>query len=326
MRPARRLAYRRMDRDLAELPDPQPGERLDARFATAVAAQGRRWAALLRSAGRLGDALAWAAVAAVAALLVAGLLLAGRPLLQARPAADPTTTPRPTPTRRLQPTIPAGAGVAYDGITFDFGPSIAAGVRPETVRAMDDAVGLLHPEHVRFNFREYAHSGNQEPHIAIYPVAEYAAVQEYAAGMIERLRQFLSDRPAAPRSIPFLPYMNAGQAMCTNISYLDFQNGHGVRFLTEYHQACVPINNQDLFYTFQGLTDDGAWYISAILPVAHPSLPADHSIIFTSEWTHCEGYEDYIRGIVVQLDAEPDESFTPQLDLLDEMIRSLRVR
>jgi hypothetical protein len=34
----------------------------------------------------------------------------------------------------------------------------------------------------------------------------------------------------------------------------------------------------ELVYTFQGLRDDGKWYVSAILPVNHPSLSADGTV------------------------------------------------
>ena len=54
-----------------------------------------------------------------------------------------------------------------------------------------------------------------------------------------------------------------------------FVSGIGVRFLTEYAQYFVPVNNHDLFYTYQGLTNDGQYWISVILPINHPDLPAN---------------------------------------------------
>ncbi|MEO8354588.1 MAG: hypothetical protein ABI621_01610 [Chloroflexota bacterium] len=38
---------------------------------------------------------------------------------------------------------------------------------------------------------------------------------------------------------------------------INFQNGRGIRFLTQYAQYPAPINNHELFYHFQGLTNDG---------------------------------------------------------------------
>ena len=58
--------------------------------------------------------------------------------------------------------------------------------------------------------------------------------------------------------------------------YLKFENGSGVRYLTMYGQGFAPINNHDLFYSFQGLTADGRYWVSVIMPVNHPSLQATY--------------------------------------------------
>ena len=53
---------------------------------------------------------------------------------------------------------------------------------------------------------------------------------------------------------------------------IKFQVPEGVRFLTEYAQYPASANNQDLFYQFQGLSRDGAYYIVAIFPITVPVL------------------------------------------------------
>lgn len=45
-------------------------------------------------------------------------------------------------------------------------------------------------------------------------------------------------------------------------------DGGGIRYLTQFGQAAGLITNPELFYTFQGLTDDGAYYVAAVFPVA----------------------------------------------------------
>ncbi|HEX9387675.1 MAG TPA: hypothetical protein VF918_15235, partial [Anaerolineales bacterium] len=66
---------------------------------------------------------------------------------------------------------------------------------------------------------------------------------------------------------------------------ISFQNGQGVRFLTEYAQYAASANNHDLFYHFQGLTRDGAYYIIAILPITVPVLAetSDGGAVLPSE-------------------------------------------
>jgi hypothetical protein len=236
------------------------------------------------------------------------------------------------PTKALEPTPAQGVSqarnVAYQGVSLTFDPAIAAGVLTETALGADEQGGIwtAEPAHLRFLLDGYALPWTlHEPRVVIYPVAEFEAVSEYAADTIAHLRQLLADRPATPGTIPPLPPFNAEQLMRAQVAYIDFQNGTGVRFLTQYAQAYVPINNHELFYTFQGLTDDGHTYVAAILPVSHPGLPADQTAYEGDPNTLARNFDAYIAGVEEQLDAQGASSFTPDLSLLDTMLQSLEV-
>jgi hypothetical protein len=164
-----------------------------------------------------------------------------------------------------------------------------------------------------------------EPRIEVYPVAEFEAISESAAKTIADLRQLTVDRPAAPERIPFLPAIDAGQVMRAQVAYLDFEGGTGVRFLTQYAQGRIPVNNHELFYTFQGLTDEGNAYVAAILPVSHPRLPPNQRAYQGDLDALVRNYDAYIARIEEQLSAQDASSFTPGLDQLDALIRSLEV-
>lgn len=222
-------------------------------------------------------------------------------------------------------------GVVYEDISFSYDPAVAADVLAETVpaeEASEDVPWLPVPEHIRFSFVGYPLADTfHEPQILIYPVSEYETTNQQAAGVIADLRQLLIDKPDAPSGIPFLPLWNAGQMMRTNVVYLEFQNGTGVRFVTQYSQAPIPVNNKYAFYTYQGLTQDGSYYVSAILPVSNLILPADDSEIPGGDFgTFADNYENYINDLVQQLNQQPPSSFTPDLTLLDALIQSLRVK
>jgi hypothetical protein len=148
------------------------------------------------------------------------------------------------------------------------------------------------------------------------------------AANIERM---LGERPDEPVGVfeagGILPPMNAGHMMpAPQVAYSDFQNGTGVRFLTQMGQAYYPINNRDMFYTFQGMTDDGETYVAAILPISHPSLPADGSEIPGGDFeAFSETFDSYAAEVAAQLDAQAEDSFAPSIALLDEMVQSLEV-
>jgi len=213
------------------------------------------------------------------------------------------------------------------GISFSYDDAIADEVVPETVPREEHPVpdmGVI-PEHIGLAFNGYVLPETfHEPYIHIYPVDELEAGWEYAGTIVANLQQSLAEKQVPPEGIAVLPPSNAGQLMRTQIAYVDFQNGTGVRFLTQLSQAYAPINNHEMFYTFQGLTGDGNYYVAAVLPVSHPALPADGTEIPGGDWeAFAQNFETYASDIEQQLDAQDASSFTPGLSLLDAMIQSL---
>jgi putative hemolysin len=178
------------------------------------------------------------------------------------------------------------ARVRFEGVSFSYDDALTADVVGEVVPAEgEDAPDWARtPEHVRFSFEEYALPDTfHEPCILIFAAEDLTGNEAFQAAATN-VQRILTEKPDVPVGLfqggGILPPMNAGHMMpAPQVSYFDFQNGSGVRFLTQMGQAYYPINNQDLFYTFQGMTHDGAYYVAAILPISHPSLPADGSEI-----------------------------------------------
>lgn len=229
-----------------------------------------------------------------------------------------------------QVTEGAEPDVAFEGVSFSYDDSLAAEVRPQSIPSsdMEEATGWeVVPEHKQFSFSGYILPDTfHQARIMVYSVGEYEALNPAVGDKVASLKQLLAEQPATADSIPFLPTFYAEQMIRSQVAYFDFNGGTGVRFLTHYSQASIPVNNQGLFYTFQGLTDDGAYYVAAILPVSNPILPADGSEIPGGDLdAFAADLENYMRDIEQQLNAQAPDSFTPDLVLLDEMIQSLEV-
>jgi hypothetical protein len=161
------------------------------------------------------------------------------------------------------------------------------------------------------------------PAIRVYPIADFQAINENVTAGMVALRQALEDLPSDAEDLRVPDLFNAGQLYQSNFQYIDFQNGRGARWLSMYGQAYYPVGWPNLFYTFQGITEDGVYYISMILPVNHPSLPHPDSV--TMDDAFYENYETYAAGIKAQLEAEGDASFMPSLILMDQIVESLLV-
>jgi hypothetical protein len=234
------------------------------------------------------------------------------------------------PNSIIATTSPSNLIVDFNGITFSYDPSIAQGVTTTVIPAVPEGEGApwdMAPQTEQIDFTNYA-TGKKfhDPRIMIYPVNEYKALNPQVAEIITELQQDIATKPNLPSgSIPLLPVWNAAQLFNAAPAYISFQNGQGIRFLAEYGQYSAPVNNADLFYTFQGITNDGKYYISAILPVTHPSLPADTNVDATLQAQINNNYESYLAGLLPTLASQPPISFTPALSLLDVMIQSLKI-
>ena len=240
------------------------------------------------------------------------------------PAASATSAPAPT---LAQTAVSPTAGAPQ--ISLDTG-SLAAGFQTETVTAVTAADNVPYwevlPQYTRLTLEGYPITDHlMQPQIFIYPVEELKGANEGASQIVASLQTLLQAPQEIP-NMPFLPLFNAAQVMHAHVQYLDFKNGQGVRYLTEFDQGIVPINNHELIYTYQGLTGDGRYYVAAVLPVNHPSLPANETVSGNEPPEFTSDFPAYLANVAGMLNTQAAATFTPDLTLLDAMMSSIEIR
>ena len=113
------------------------------------------------------------------------------------------------------------------------------------------------------------------------------------------------------------------------IHAINFKNGHGVRYLSQVFQNFMPANNYGMFYYYQGLTNDGQFYVQAILPINAPFLPADDNpntpLPADGVPFNTVDFPGYLATVTQRLDNTSSSSFTPYLDSLDALVASMQV-
>lgn len=243
-------------------------------------------------------------------------------------------------TENVQPTQPVAVtesiptpspDIDFEGISFSFDDSITSSVSTEIVPQQVDEYqfpGGTYPTHYAFNFNGYALQDTfHQPIIRIYPIAMFETLDSYTSDDINQLHTLLQTQPpiAVNDNLPLIPHWNAGQMFSAKAEYLDFQNGSGVRYLTMHGQAAYPIDNTNMFYAFQGITNDGAYLVSAILPIANPALPLHGEDTIDNWTTFYDLYESYMGQASQQVNEYEAISFVPSLDMLDAMIASIYV-
>lgn len=279
----------------------------------------------------------------VVSLVACDLSVTGTP--STSPAALPTNTTIPAtvaPTAiatALQPSF-EGVAVTFDSLSIVLPSGLATGVGGlQFPHAEADTAGPweVTPGHTVLKLEGYAlQDKTHQPQIYVYPAQGYAELYPPAFESMHRLNNLIFDPGAAisAEQLPAVPFFNTQQVFASNIQVISFQNGQGVRFLTEYAQYPASANNHDLFYHFQGMTSDGASYIVAILPISNPFLAetSDGGAALPPEGVPYPYFADpnadmqlYYRSVIDVLNATPLEAFTPTLNLLDLLIQSMRI-
>ena len=252
--------------------------------------------------------------------------------------APTPATPVPqfeTPVTIATSTADTGGVVTQNNVTFTLPLGVANDARSEMVSAVTDTNNApwweIAPDHLKFTLTGYQVQDKAiEPQIFVYPAEEYAKLNTNAGEQIQKLKAILAGGPLAKESMPSW-VMNAGQILAAKAQVVPFQNGRGVRFLSQYAQYPAPINNRELVYHFQGLTDDGKYYIVAVLPVASSILAEDEKpeAVIPSGGVPlpASGMPDqaYYDAVTKALDAMYEDSFNPSLFQLDALIQSITV-
>jgi len=123
------------------------------------------------------------------------------------------------------------------------------------------------PEHIQFNFA--GSEGFDAGQVVIYPTAQYEALSDKAAEQISTLRSLLDERPTEVNGpLPLLPMLNAIETYHTEPNFISFQNGSGISFVVQVDHDHDLTSEEILFYTFQGITNDGNFYVAALFPLA----------------------------------------------------------
>jgi len=250
--------------------------------------------------------------------------------------ALPTQAP-PT----IQPPSNVGTTVTYGVMTLTIPQQVASGASSiEIPRADGEDISWSQrtPGHLQIMLGDYyiLQGKTHQPNIYVYPAQDYAELVPAAFESVRRIDNIIysSGAPISADQLPTVPFINAQEVFTSNIQVISFQNGSGVRFLTEYAQYPASANNQDLFYQFQGVTRDGAYYIIAIFPVSVPVLAEtsaagavlpDGGIPYPYMADPNADMTIYYNDVTNLLNAQSPDAFTPSLPQLDALIQSMQV-
>jgi hypothetical protein len=269
----------------------------------------------------------------LATLAVIAALACGSLTAPAVPTGDVSTIVAATFQAMTQPVdaslaAPTGLSVSYSNVRLVIPVGLASGTTNSTTTDVEfpyvNPSGGPMPQHTKIILNGYPLQGTMfEPQITVFRAAEYAQYGPLTQSMVSALQglQYVAGQPL-PKGLPAGDFDAQTQA-------IDFPNGRGIRFLTQFDQAPLPVNNHELFYYFQGLTTGGSDYVQAILPLQVPFLAPDANpasplppggVAFD-----LPEIQIYFDAVAEKLNATPPGTFQPTLTSLDALIQSLQV-
>jgi hypothetical protein len=253
------------------------------------------------------------------------------------------TTEAPVPATEaptMQPPSVTGTAVSYGPLSLVIPAGVASGFSGSQFPRADGQdlpYWELTPGHSVLKLEGYLLQGKfHQPQIYVFPALDYAVLVPGAFESMHRLRNVMY-APSASISadqLPAVPFFNAAQVFASNVQPISFQNGSGMRFLTEYAQYAASVNNQDLFYHFQGFSDDGEYYILAIFPITAPVLAETSDagavlpsggIAYPDANNPNADFPGYYASVAALLNATSPGAFTPTIDQLDALIQSIQI-
>ena len=232
--------------------------------------------------------------------------------------------------------------VEHDNVHFVYNATLATGVEATEEAENEYSEGAMAswPAHTRFLFVDYTIEAQQPAEILFYPaksLTEHGGWEVHWLGRVGALPVLLDDPLAIAdlanrmstnfdqKPLPFLsPGIGAHQEFWAKLEYVEFESGAGIRYVTRYIQDAFPLTaDGGLLYTFQGITEDGEYYIFAQFPMRTSIFPNEIDSETFDFVDFRENYAAYRADVIESLFELPDDEFTPSLEKLDALIVSI---
>lgn len=229
--------------------------------------------------------------------------------------------------------------ISFNNFEFSFGLATNVNV----IQYPGDPVDLSQPGGAQPPYTEFRlYNGIEAPDFALESVGSIRVFDTrelggyvFANNQLVALQDILERRPdltmyetvednLSAINLPFLPTFPAGQVLRARAHYLETEDLSGIAFVTAYAQDASPFVSTNFLYTFQGISSDGRYYVSAIFPLVttlfDDQIPSD----FSYE-TFIAGLTDYMIESIGRLNAGTPSDFVPALDAMDAIIQSFEI-
>ena len=188
----------------------------------------------------------------------------------------------------------AANSVAFDGVAFSFEDVLGSSANITQVPGQQNDVEQpveADVAHLAFTLYGPRAEGAKTPKVGVAPgvvrfyrTADLTGTQ--SSRQLDELTSLLAERPDLAASmevtddgsgdpLPFMPDIPAAQVIRARAQYVDTPQIAGVSYVTAFRQDISPFASSDFWYTFQGLSADGSWYVAADFVVDASMFPEE---------------------------------------------------
>lgn len=218
--------------------------------------------------------------------------------------------------------------------SFEFNPEFAASVNITQYAGdpSEQGPGFSDAPHTRFTLYNQAPAPESwfeaEAGISVYRMEDLAEY-EFMQAQVEQLQTLLEERPdleeyevvsEGSANLPYIPVLPHGQIIRAHAEYIETDAVQGVGYITYSNATAEPFISTSFTYTFQGISADGANYVSLNVPLSFGFFPAEPEPIDPEEFS--ANLTEYLTEAVNVLDDAAANEFSPSLDDINGLIQT----
>ena len=234
---------------------------------------------------------------------------------------EPSATNKPAETESSSTSQPEAENLAtFDELEITIGFSYPDGFSQGISTSFNGVFtpnapyDLPYPQNAQIVFNAY--SGGFDFTVNGLRVFRADEVNALETGAVENVNAVLE---GADHHTDFPRLPGAGSIIDAQVMPVAFKNGNGYRYLVAKSFSADPISNTSMTYMYQGVSNDGEYFISFIMFVDAPFLAPYVRKALNSP----EEFETYFQEVNNLVETSSGDQFTPSLNMLDALVSSI---
>ena len=157
---------------------------------------------------------------------------------------------------------------------------------------------------------------------------------DFLAAQVEKLQMLLEERPDLAQyeaainnpeigSLPHVPVLTHGAVLTARAHYVVTDAVQGIAYIQVVSADLAPFISRDFSYTFQGISNDGQYYVSTNFNLNTELFPETlEGTDFNMEEFQAQ-WPEYLAESIATLNQAEANDFTPSLGAIDAFVESI---